>query len=109
MPVRLVLGTLVVVTNVPNNNVCTVGGDSFIYQFDYARGTYVSTAAGHLVAQRTYGQATVGISLVRTTTGAIAAEQSVAGGQPPLTTGIYVGNSATSGRRVSWRELLQSR
>ena len=106
---QLVLGTLVVVTNVPNNNVCTVGGDSFIYQFDYARGTYVSTAAGHLVAQRTYGQATVGISLVRTTTGAIAAEQSVAGGQPPLTTGIYVGNSATSGRRVSWRELLQSR
>jgi type IV pilus assembly protein PilY1 len=103
---QLVLGTLVIVTNAPNNNVCTVGGDSFVYQFDYARGTYVATAAGQVVAQRTFGQATVGISLVRATTGAISSEQSLAGGLPPLTQGINVAGSGNTGRRVSWRELL---
>ena len=106
---QLVLGTLVLVTNAPNNNVCTVGGDSFVYQFDYAHGTYVTTAAGRTVAQRTYGQSTVGIAVVRATTGAIAAEQSLAGGQPPLTQGISVAGSGSAGRRVSWRQFLNSR
>ena len=103
---QLVQGTLVVVTNAPNNNVCTVGGDSFIYQFNYAKGTYVATAPGQVVAQRTYGQATVGISLVRTTTGAIEAEQSLAGGQPPSTQGLNIAGGGGTGRRVSWRHLL---
>ena len=35
---QLVQGTIIVVTNVPNNSACTVGGDSWIYQFDYKSG-----------------------------------------------------------------------
>jgi type IV pilus assembly protein PilY1 len=104
---QLVLGTLVVQSNIPNNNACTVGGDSFLYQFDYASGQYVSTATGQIVAQKTYGQIAVGNAIVRTTTGVIKAEQSFSGGQPPVSTGIFIGSSKGLGRRVSWRELLQ--
>ena len=42
---QLVLGTLVVTTNVPNNNACTAGGDSWIYQFNYKTGQAVNTAS----------------------------------------------------------------
>ena len=32
---QLALGTLVLTGNIPNNNACTAGGDSWIYQFNY--------------------------------------------------------------------------
>ncbi len=103
---QLVLGTLVLQTNIPNNNACTVGGDSFLYQFDYASGQYVSTATGQVVAQKTYGQLGVGFAIVRTNSGVIKAEQSFSGGKLPVTAGIFIGSGKGAGRRVSWRELL---
>ena len=50
---QLDLGTLVVATNVPNNSACTVGGDSWLYQFDYKAGTYIASASGQQVARST--------------------------------------------------------
>ena len=42
---QLVLGTLIVVTNVPASNACTIGGDSWLYQFNYASGSFVGARA----------------------------------------------------------------
>jgi len=42
---QLYLGTLLVATNVPANNACTAGGYSWLYQFDYASGSFVSSAS----------------------------------------------------------------
>ncbi len=103
---QLVLGTVVVVSNVPNNNACTVGGDSFIYQFNYSSGSYVASAPGQQVAMKFTGQITVGLVIVRLPSGVF---KGVATGATGLKTpvGVNVGGGGGSGRRVSWRELVK--
>jgi len=103
---QLVLGTVVLVTNVPNNNACTVGGDSFIYQFNYASGTYVASAPGQQVASKFTGQITVGLVVVRLPSGVFKGVATGATGtKTPV--GVNIGGGGGSGRRVSWRELFQ--
>ncbi len=102
----LALGTLVVVTNVPNNNACTVGGDSWLYQLDYRNGTYIASAANNQAGQKFTGQTLVGVVVVRLPSGVLKAIATGATGtKTPV--GVNVGGSGGSGRRVSWRELLQ--
>jgi len=103
---QLVLGTLVVTTNVPNNTPCTTGGDSFVYQFDYLNGGYVNTAAGGVVAQKFTGQITVGVVIVRLPSGVFKGIATGATGSK-TSVGINIGSGGASGRRVSWRELVQ--
>jgi type IV pilus assembly protein PilY1 len=102
----LALGTLVVVTNVPNNNACTVGGDSWIYQFDYRNGTYIASAPNSQAGQKFTGQTLVGIVVVRLPSGVLKAIATGATGtKTPV--GVNVGGSGGTGRRVSWRELFE--
>ena len=102
----LALGTLVVVTNVPNNNACTVGGDSWIYQLDYRNGTYIASAASNQAGQKFTGQTLVGVVVVRLPSGVLKAIATGATGiKTPV--GVNVGGSGGSGRRVSWRELFE--
>jgi type IV pilus assembly protein PilY1 len=103
---QLVLGTLVVATNVPNNTACSVGGDSWLYQFDYRSGSYVVSATGDLVAQKITGETMVGVVVVRLPTGVIKAIATGGTGEK-RTIGVNVGGGGGSGRRVSWRELIQ--
>jgi type IV pilus assembly protein PilY1 len=99
---HLTLGTLVVTTNVPNDNACTAGGDSWIYQLNYRDGQKVSTASEAALARR--GTLTVGNAIVRLqgtllkiiTTGASGVKE---------TRGLNVGSGANSARRIGWREL----
>jgi len=103
---QLVLGTLVVATNVPNNSACTVGGDSWLYQFNYQTGTYIASAASQQVAQKFTGQTLVGVVVVRLPSGVLKAIATGATGtKTPV--GVNVGGSTTTGRRMSWRELFQ--
>jgi len=103
---QLVLGTLVVVSNVPNNNACTVGGDSFIYQFNYATGSYIASAPGQQVATKFIGQITVGLVVIRLPSGVFKGVATGATGtKTPV--GVNVGGAGSSGRRVSWRELIK--
>lgn len=103
---QLVLGTLVVVSNVPNNNECTVGGDSFIYQFNYGSGSNIASSPGALVATKFTGQITVGLVVVRLPSGVFKGVATGATGtKTPV--GVNVGGAGGSGRRVSWRELLR--
>ena len=102
----LALGTLVVVTNVPNNNACTVGGDSWLYQLNYRNGTYIASAASNQAGQKFTGQTLVGVVVVRLPSGVLKAIATGATGtKTPV--GVNVGGSGGSGRRVSWRELFE--
>jgi len=103
---QLILGTLVVTTNVPNNTACSTGGDSFVYQFDYLNGGYVNTAAGGVVAQKFTGQITVGVVIVRLPSGVFKGIATGATGSK-TSVGINIGSGGSQGRRVSWRELVQ--
>jgi type IV pilus assembly protein PilY1 len=103
---QLDLGTVVVVTNVPNNSACTIGGDSWIYQFDYKAGTYIASASASQVAQKFTGQTLVGVVVVRLPSGVLKAIATGASGTKS-SVGVNVGGGGGSGRRVSWRELFQ--
>jgi type IV pilus assembly protein PilY1 len=102
----LVLGTLVVTTNIPGNSACTVGGDSFIYQFDYKSGSYISTSFGGVVGTKQSGQITVGVVIVRLPSGVFKGIATGATGtKTPFA--VNIGGSGGAPRRVSWRELIQ--
>jgi len=106
LDLQLQLGTLIVLTNVPNNSACTVGGDSFVYQFNYASGLAISTSPGGLVGAKTTGQIAVGFVVIRLPSGAL--KQIVTGATGSKTTSaVYTGGVGSAPRRTSWRELLQ--
>lgn len=99
---QLVLGTLVVATNTPVNNACSVGGTSWIYQFNYSNGLAVSSSLG---SQQKTG-ITVGIVIFRLPTGQLKAVATDAGGgKKPLA--INTNPGGTQSRRTGWRELIR--
>jgi type IV pilus assembly protein PilY1 len=57
--VTLALGVLNVVTNIPGNSSCTAGGNSWIYQVDYAKGSSLDPDTG-IVGKKTYTGLIVG-------------------------------------------------
>jgi len=103
---QLILGTLVVVTNVPNDNACTVGGESWIYFFDYKSGQYVSTSPNQAVAQKLGNAITVGVvvfQLPSETKKGIATDAK--GNKQSVD--IPIGSGSINARRTSWRELIK--
>jgi len=106
--VQLQLGSLTVATNVPSTNACTVGGYSFLYNFDFKSGQYLSTAAGQAVGTRLASGAMVaGMNTIRLQSGKIITIITDTGGG--ITSQETPTASASSGTasRVSWRELIQ--
>lgn len=103
---QLALGTLVVVTNVPSNDACTIGGESWVYQFNYESGQYLLTSPNQAVATKLGNAVTVGIVIVRLPSGQLKAiATDAAGGKSPF--GVNVGGGSASGKRTSWRELVR--
>ena len=103
---QLVLGTLVVVGNVPSTNPCTIGGESWLYQFNYATGSHVPTAPQQVVGNKIANALTVGNVIVRLPNGQLKGISTDAAGIK-RTAGINVGGSVVSAKRVSWRELTR--
>ena len=101
---QLVLGTLVVTGNIPNNNACTAGGDSWIYQLNYRDGGAVSTATGGEVGVFRPGTLTVGNATIRLSNLSLKIITTGASGVKE-TKGLNVGSGAISARRVGWREV----
>ena len=106
LDMQLVQGTLIVVTNVPNQSACAVGGDSWIYQFNYKNGTYVESSALGVAGQKFTGQITVGFVVVRLPSGVF---KGIATGATGTKTPFDVKGGGLGGaaRRISWRELVQ--
>jgi type IV pilus assembly protein PilY1 len=103
---QLVLGTLLLATNVPTTNACSIGGTSWLYQINYLTGGYVLTAPGQVVATRNPNAVTVGFVVVQLPTGAV--KNIVTDATSNKTTqGVNLGQSPVSGRRVGWREMSQ--
>ncbi len=103
---QLVQGTIIIVTNVPNNSACAVGGDSWIYQLNYKTGTYVQASALNQAGQKFTGQITVGLVVVRLPSGVFKGIATGATGtKTPFA--VITGGGGGSARRISWRELMQ--
>jgi type IV pilus assembly protein PilY1 len=103
---QLTLGTLNVKTNVPNVNACVFGGDSWLYQFRYDTGTYVSTSPGQVVGQKITGALTVGFVIVGLPGGGLKDITTTATGEKK-TYGVNLGGNAGTGKRIGWREITQ--
>jgi type IV pilus assembly protein PilY1 len=95
----------VITTNVPSNTACAVGGDSWLYFFDYLNGTYVSTSAGNVVGTKTTGEITVGTVVVRLPSGVFKAIKTGATGNKS-TVSLPPPPPPGAARRISWREIL---
>ncbi len=100
---QLVLGTLIVVTNVPTvGGACVTGGTSYMYQFNFQNGTALPgaltrTALGNAIS--------VGFVAVRLPSGQLKVIITNASGQKSSQSVAVSGTAAT--RSVSWRELMQ--
>lgn len=103
---RLLLGTLAVTTNVPKSDACTVAGESWSYEFNYQTGYQVSTSPNQVVGRKLGSAFTVGVVYVRLPSGQIKAIATDASGKK-TTFGVNIGGSGASGKRTSWREMIQ--
>jgi len=103
---QLQLGTLVVVSNVPSLDTCTAGGYSFINNFDFKKGTYVTANDNTTASIKIASSLTVGINVIMLPGGAVQTIVTTADNQQ-LTTDTPVTAAAFGGRRVSWRELFK--
>lgn len=102
---KLQLGTLTVLSNVPGNSACTTGGISFINFFDYTSGLPVSSANG-MVSLKLAESLAVGLNIVRLPNGKTVAIGTTSDSKQ-RTTDVPISSPGLLGRRVSWRELLE--
>jgi type IV pilus assembly protein PilY1 len=98
---QLALETLFVGSNLPSNDSCTVGGQSFLYEFNIGTGGSTSTYVGSVMIQ--------GLTLVQLTTGAASGSVVSIITRSDGTLQSLVGSPSTTTntlRRTSWRELV---
>ncbi|HEY5994759.1 MAG TPA: PilC/PilY family type IV pilus protein [Gallionellaceae bacterium] len=100
---QLVLGTLIVITNVPTaGGACMTGGTSYMYQFNFQNGTALPGAQTRVALGNAI---TVGFVAVRLPSGQLKVIVTNASGQKTSQSVNVSGTAAT--RSVSWRELTQ--
>jgi len=101
---QLVLGTLVVDTNVPGTDACTVGGSSWEMEFDFSTGSYVSTSTNQVLGVANQNAVTVGYVVVQLPDGTLKGITTDST-STKTTEGVNVGRSPLNGKRVGWRQL----
>lgn len=103
---KLQLGTLVVPTNVPENNSCSIGGHSWINFFNYSDGLAVSSSGGASVGMQLSDSLAVGINVVRLPGGKTVVIATTSDAKQQTVAAPFA-SAGLSGKRVSWRELVQ--
>jgi len=104
--IRLQLGTIFVVSNVPSNEVCSAGGSSFLNFFDYRNGQAplgVATTSG-------MGLGAVlgaGFAVIRLSDGRFVVLSKQSDNKPPQTIVAPIAPKTPVGKRVTWREIVQ--
>jgi Tfp pilus tip-associated adhesin PilY1 len=100
---RLVLGTLVVITNAPNaGGACAIGGSSFEYNFDFKTGNALSNSTNGVVGKSLGGTIAVGMAIVQLPSGAI--KDIVTGADTSkTTTDVIIGTGTNAAKRFSYR------
>lgn len=95
----LVLGTLVVISNVvESGNLCKVGGSSWANYFDYSTGQASSVPLGDIISSRGTVYRLPNQSISGLVQGGDGVEREI---KPPIASQV------STTRRVSWRDLLQ--
>lgn len=103
---QLVLGTLIVITNVPNTDACSLGGDSWVYYFDYKTGQYVNGSPSNLAGSKISNAITVGAVIFQLPKGDMRGIYTDAPGEKHSSS-IPVAGGTSKGRRTAWRELIR--
>ncbi len=103
---QLVRGTLVVVTNVPNEEACTDGGFSWKYEIDYKTGGYVTNSVNGVAGVKLGNALTAGFTIYRLPSGQLKGDFISVKGKDDVR-GITTGGGGGTARRVSWRELMR--
>ena len=100
---ELIIGTLVLLSNIPTTSAaCTVGGESFLYQFDFKTGQYISNALNGIAGQL-LGGISVGQAVIQLPSGAIKDIITTAD-TTKTSQGVNVGAATAILRRFSYRE-----
>lgn len=109
--IKLQLGTLVVATNVPQNNACNIGGYSWLNYFDNATGNAIANSPSQAVGVKLVGAGgaeslAVGINIVRLPGGKTVVIATTSAAQQ-LTIAAPFSVPPPTGKRISWREIIQ--
>jgi type IV pilus assembly protein PilY1 len=102
---ELQLGTLVVASNVPANTACEPGGFGFLNYFDFQTG--FSPAGSTARSGYRVSGLTVGLSIVRLPDGSVVVYRQKHTGEPPGKESVPINPGSPSGKRLTWRELMQ--
>ncbi len=103
---KLQLGTLVLVSNVPEDSFCKFLGSSWLYKLDYLTGTAVNTATDEVVGSYVSGSLATGLTLIRLPNKKLIAlvtlaDTTVKAMELPVAPG-----AGAALRRVGWREIF---
>ena len=101
---RLILGTLVAITNVPTASECSYGGDAWLYQINYQTGSIVPSASTPVFASKLTGAVIVGTSYIKLPDGSIKVISTAVSGEK-ATRGLTLSATGASPRRTGWREI----
>lgn len=104
LDMRLVLGSLIVPSNVTNLSACDTGGNSWLNVFDAATGGEVP-GSPYKAGKYMPGAVTVGISLIRTQSGRIMSILTKSDDTQQVSE-VQTQQGAPQGRRSGWRDLL---
>ena len=104
LDMRLALGSLTVITNVPLLASCDSGGSSWRNVFDAATGQAVNGSNG-IIGSHITGAVSVGTSLIRDQFGRILSIITKSDGSQEVSV-VPTQQAAPLGRRSSWRDLL---
>lgn len=103
---QLIQGTLLVVSNKPDTNACSTGGESFFYQFDYANPTAISSSTNGTTLGVKIGSAVaVGLTVIKLPSGAVKALIPTADTQIQSFE-VHKGGGSVTTRRIGWRQLF---
>lgn len=100
----LVLNALYVGTNIPSNDACTVGGTSWLYKLDIAKGSAIAGATENALATSLGNVLIMGLTNVQLTTKNVATIVTRSDGTLSTVVGAQPSSSGAK-RRTSWRVL----
>lgn len=103
---QLVLGALLVATNVPTTDACSFAGSSWFYQFHYSSGGALPAAEGGVTGEYLGNALTADFLTVQPTTLKPVVNVTQVDGTIVDKT-VNLSGTGPVGRRISWRELIQ--
>ena len=101
----LSLGTLNVIANVPGSNICSAGGNSWIYQINFLTGGNVQGATNNAVGTEYTGGLIVGQVVASLNGSGVLKDYITAANGTVTPVGITVGYGSATTQKSSWEEL----